>query len=936
MPGLFRTQGGFRDGGAVTAAPRKIVNPVGDRADAPRLRVASLVSSVRLHPIWSDRWDLPEDLPAERPLIAISAPAGYGKSTMLAHWQKQLTTENRRVISLVVDPDDRDGDHLMLDLLNAFSPGDIRRSQMLSTGVGDHGRRAMMMALLAEMASHERPAALFIDDVHWLNEAASKATLQILVEHQPRDLLLVLASRVSGAMQISNALLDCRARIYSGADLAFAQPEVIDLLLQHGIKPRPALVETIVRRTEGWPAAVRLIAMTMGNDEREQDRFFDALTERPQPLTDYLGDLLLTQLPENVSEFLLGVAILRRFSVPLAIATTHNADAARMLDDLERRALPLSATGDRQLPYSIHPLVREFLIARLKRDEAALLEQFAERARTWLAERDMIGEAIDLCLDIGDVPGAVTLIDRFALTSARHLGQHSTYLYWCNKLPREQLSRFPRVQIIRMWALGALRCWSEADQILAQLEEDEPEDGWGDGSGPGCIAETLDVDKCIQVVLRDKWIESVPLVQRLQRKWPDGDKLNTSMVSLMAGVGEIAQSRFDTALEHLRAGCRGSIQCNAPYVAAWGIMWTVSVLAKQGNYRQGLYEVDEGIAHVSFHLGAQTSGEIMLQAERSFLLYEFNRLDEAAAALERGLTAVIDQNSVDSLIMGYVALARLQNARGEHLDSAETLAEGEIIGWSHELPRLAIALGAERINILLHQGEYEQAAGLWDEMKRTVKERAPAGYERVMLDKASRIEARLALAKGNPGVAAERLRASLDRAVRTGQKRKQVELLLLQAIATHQLGREDMVTPILRRAVDIAMPQGFVRVFVDEGAAILPLLTRCLEPGGLADGRPAIREYLGGILQSMNTLDVAAPPPSANIFMSELTQTEFRIAGLLDSTLTNRQLANVLLITEGTLKWHLKNIYSKLGVSSRLSAIARLRNPNTAMDEEYE
>ena len=870
--------------------------------------------------LWADRRDLPAGFAAlARPVVTVGAPAGYGKSTLLGQWRRDVAQAGAEVVSLVVDADDRDGDRLTLDLLRAFAPADAKRAQMLLGGVGDHGRRAIIMALLAELAARDSRTVLFIDDLHWLGEAAADSILRLLIGYQPDTLALVLSGRASLTAYVSEALLEGRLHRYGPAQLAFDESEVARLLGQHGLDLRAPLVKGLLDHTQGWPAVLRLIAITLQDGEGQPDLSLQNLVERRQEVTEYLGKVLLSRLPERTARFLLSVALLRRFDASLAAATTGMDDAAALIEELDRRAVPLTASGDAALPHALHPLVREFLLGRLQREDPALMRTLADRASRWLTEHQRIDAAIDLCLDAGDTDGAVSLIDRFSRSAARHLGRHATFLYWCNKVPREQLIRYPRIQVIRVWSLNVIRRYSEADQILADLElsvEQAP------ASERDEVRALVDLEQCVQFTLRDQWIHLAPRARNWIARWPQADTLHRGMAYTMVGCGEIASSEFDSALENLQTGHRLFDKVGAHYVQAWVGMWSASVLTKQGRYRQALRHCDEIVANVALRLGGQTPAEVMMHGLRGQLLYELNRLDDASAALEHGLTTLIEQSSVDSLIMGTVALARLQNARHMHLDALETLAEGEALGWSQDLPRLAIALAAERIDLLLRQQEPAQAAELWRALKRTVERRGSAACDLALRDKAPRIDARLALLAGAPDVAAELVEPALAHATRTGQKRKQVELLILQALAAQGAGDSPQAHTHLRRALEVSMPEGYVRVFVDEGEPLAQLLAEVLASQPERDRRVAMREYIQLLLDAMEPGIPREADGHAAPTAHTLTRRERKILDKLQSSLSNRELADTLFITEGTLKWHLKNIYSKLGVASRIAAIA--------------
>ena len=262
--------------------------------------------------LWADRRDLPARFGAlERPVVTVSAPAGYGKSTPLGRWRGDVARDGAEVVSLVVDADDRDGDRLILDLLRAFAPADAMRSQMLLGGVGDHGRRAIVMALLAELAARRSRTVLFIDDLHWLAEPAAESILRLVIAHQPDSLALVLSGRASLSGYASEALLEGRLHRYGPAQLAFDETEVAQLLGQHGLAQREALVKDLADRTQGWPAVLRLVAITLQDTEGRPDQLLQNLLERRQEVTEYLGKVLLSRLSERTARFLLSVALLR-------------------------------------------------------------------------------------------------------------------------------------------------------------------------------------------------------------------------------------------------------------------------------------------------------------------------------------------------------------------------------------------------------------------------------------------------------------------------------------------------------------------------------------------------------------------------------------------------------------------------------------------------
>ncbi|WP_112187925.1 LuxR C-terminal-related transcriptional regulator [Methylibium petroleiphilum] len=875
-----------------------------------------------------ERWKLPAAFrTVSRPVFAVSAPAGYGKSTLLSEWREEVIALGYRVVWLLVDGDDQDGDKLAIDLLHAFSPADTERSQSLVNGVGDRGKRAVIMALVAEMASRQERTVLFVDDVHWLSDNTAATLLRPLIRHQPERMALVLSGRANLSSLSSEAALDRRLHVVDHIQLAFNQSDIAQILRQYSVKPRQALVQAIYERSEGWPAIVRLIAMTLHSDEESQNNLLQGLLERPQAISEYLSEVLLSQLPDRAAQLLLCLAMLRRFNGRLVAAATEMSDAEAVLAELQRRALPISRSNDAMLPYALHPIVRDFLLIRIRRQGINQIGPYVERALAWLTDNGRIDAAIDLSLDVGNVKNAAALIDHYARTMARYQGRHATFLYWANKLPLEALAQFPEIRVKQAWSLAVLRRAAEAKAVLAKLiiEFAEPTNR-PDAASHGFddqrlsrIRQAVELERCTVPTLCDRAQDAAPYARSWLSRWPDAEPIDLAIANIVVGCGAMADTDFEVSLAHLRTAQRYVDECKGYYVKAWVDMWLATVLSKQGRYRQALYECDEAVTAVATHLGGETAVEIMLHAIRAPLLYEMNRLEEAGAALEHGLTALIEQTSVDSIIMGHVALARLQNAQGSHLDALETLAEGEVIGRTHGLSRLVVALAAERIDLLLRHRELGQAQAQWLELQ-NFSECGPAdAFESAMSDKAPRIESRIALLKGNNSVACELTEPALQRAIRTGQKRKQVELLLIRALAA-QAGKEhERAGDALQRAIEVAMSEGYVRVFVDEGEQMRLLL---ISAAGLAARASSpTGEYLRQILAAFS-VQKSDPKTSAFIAGAEsLTGRELKILRRLQSDLSNRQLADTLYITEGTLKWHLKNIYGKLNVTNRLTAV---------------
>ena len=871
---------------------------------------------------------------AAKPVITISGPPGYGKSTLLAQWRKHCLAMGKRVVSIKATPGDRDGDKLILDMAAELQPGEAESTSSFLDRFGSAGQVAVLKALLAEADTGDHGTTLIIDDVHELLDQPSEALLRMLLRYQSDTLTLVFAGRVYPAGVVSVAMLEGRLTRFNTTDLALSKAEAAELLRQHGIEARDALVGTLTERTQGWPAAVRLVALSLQHDTHQQDSFVGALAENPRPLTEYLNESVLSRLPPHLRSFLIRLALLRSFSSNLASAATAESSAGLWLEELESRGIPITQSDDIDPKYTLHPLVRDFLLSRLRTIGGSQLAETRDRACDWYTAHGEIDGAIEVSLEGGDLDRAAALILEHSEYTIRQYGRHKTFMYWTNKFPPNALEKLPEIQTQQAWALDFLRRHEEAENLLTAVEHQHHLDSREDGNTK--LQCTIEMQRCVQAGLRDHAKESVARSERWLARWPDAPRYEQAAVHAVLSFAYKALSDYEEGLRHARQGLALGREVNGFYILSWNGMLAISNLVKKGWYRQATHECRQYIEELAPHLGNRSPCVMMLHAMQAGLLYEFNKLAEAGDELGQGMTALMEQSSADPMIMGFVTLARLQILQGNPLEAFDTLAEGEALGHSRDLPRLAISLGAERVVMQLRHGELDQARALWDEVQRSTASGSRMGsFESAVRDKSSRIHARMALLHGDYEAVCEILGPIVRHTRHTGQKRKLIETLILQALSLHASGEQRKALKVFTEALQIGAPEGYIRLFADEGPQVADLIALYLQESHEDERAPTVayaRQLLDAIAPAQPSIgpDESAPARQGNVtdqspLIEPLTSREIQILLKLQSGLPNRKLADSLLITEGTLKWHLRNIYGKLAVTSRLAAVTKAR-----------
>ncbi len=866
----------------------------------------------------------------ERSVISVCAAAGYGKSTLLSQWRQTLLDDGRRVIPLEATIDDREGDQLLLELAAALNHGTGQGPEAMLDGFGARGRSTLLRALIAEIEASRVEIVVLIDDVHVLAGAPAENLLRQLIRNQPKNLLIILSGRNALPAVTTPILIEGRLSRFSDQDLALSTDEIVDMLRQHNVNPRRELVQALQSRTQGWPAAVRLVALTLESDPGSQDRFVTGLATAPQVLAEYLNDVLFNQLSFQLQAFLLRMSLLRSFDLPLARALSGDKEAGILLDEIQDKALPIRVSDEPEPSYMLHPLLRDFFLARLKRSQIDELSMLQNRALEYLLARGQIERSIEVCLDGGDIPRASALISEHGDAMVVTRGRHSRYLYWVNMLPPEALHQYPDIRLKQAWSLNFLRRFDEAESIRLELES-EYLSGDVQSEEMRALERGIDVQRCAAAGLGDRPQASINRAKNWLKRWPDGAPYERAAAYVVQAFAERALGQFSEALAHGQEAQTLARENGDHYILTWASMVVISILIKHGQCRQALAVCDHEIEELAPQLGPEAPAVMMIHAMRAGLLYEFNRLDDARDALERGLTALIEQSAADPIILGYVTLSRLQVVQGDVAAGIATLYEGETQGKARQLPRLSLSLSAERIVCMLRSGELKQARQQWIALQDEFTDPQYAAFGAALQDKSGRIEARIALMEGHYQATLEGLQAPLERAQASSQKRKEVEILLLMAVAHHQLGEQERSAERLRAALAISLHGGYQRTLIDEADLLREPLSQFLAGADARGLKAPTRAYLDQICKAArveaesNNSGSTSTSTSDDPLVSQntLTARELEIVTRLRTGPTNRQLSDAMFISPGTLKWHLNNIYSKLGVNNRLAAISR-------------
>jgi LuxR family maltose regulon positive regulatory protein len=875
-------------------------------------------------------------------LILIAAPAGFGKTTLLAEWLNQPATASRPVAWLALDAVDSDP----IQFLRYF----ITASQRLAPSIGatilpllqtpqPPPLEPLLPVLVNDLAQAPDGSLLVLDDYHVIDAPAVHQIVTFLLDHLPPQLHLVMASRVDPPLPLARLRVRGQLTEVRAADLRFTTAEAATFLQEvMGLQLATTDVAAIEARTEGWIAGLQLAAISLQDlPAAEVSAFIDSFTGSHRFVVDYLVDEVLASQPAHIQSFLLHSSILDRLSGPLcdAVVGEETSSSQRQLEQLERANLFLVPLDEGRRWYRYHHLFAQVLHERLLAStDPAQVATLHGRAAAWFEQQGLIIEAVKHHLAAQDWAGAARLIEpqgRLLIVQ----GQVHVVAQWLNALPKAFVQVRPYLldlQAVVYFCANDLEAAertiqaAEAAFVLnGHAEEARTMLGYTSLLRANIARARGDLAPCTQ--LSQQALANLPPNEVVRRVTA---QLGISQVFLVTGdVGPINQRLVTDAVAFARSSGNLLTLYNSTINLA-------ELQRRQGRLHQAAATYRAANEVAPHLLGLQTlPNGASYYCGLGAMLYEWNDLEAAEAALLQGQEMIRRgrQTHGDFVTFGYIALARLQQCRGEPAVALATLNELQALASErHFAAHLHACALAAKAHLALQQGDTRAAERWADANKLPWPGELDYLYERVYL-----ALARVRIAQGRTNVAGsflnealgllDRLLADAETAMRQDSV---IQIRILRALARQAQG-DRATAEDLTRALQLAAPAGYVRVFVDEGAPMAALLRQGVERNRWP---PDIRSYAEQILAALQIEGVddspePAPATAATrtpLPMGEwLTEREVEVLRLLAAGGSNQTIARVLVVEVGTVKRHVSNILGKLQVQSRLEAVARAR-----------
>lgn len=861
------------------------------------------------------------------PLILLSASAGFGKTTLLSSWASQSP---HHVCWLALEDQDNDLTRFWLSFLAALRtrlPMVGAEAEELLQSSQPPALRAVLTTLINALVTLGEEIIFILDDYHVIEEEAIHVSLLFLLEHAPSCFHLVLSSRVDPPL----ALARWRAHGYlleiRDVDLRLSLEETSSFLQQTmGLTLETPDVARLAQRTEGWVAGVQLAALAMRRYE-DRSAFVQVFSGSQRFILDYIQDEILQRQPLAIQRFLLQTAILSQLSAPLCQALTGEQASQEMLETLERANLFLVPLDEERQWYRFHSLFREALLARLRATWPEEVPRLHRRAAAWYEAQGLLNKAISHALEAADAVYAADLIERF-IDPQSFRNEYHTLRRWLARLPDEVLRARPALSFL--YAHAVILTSPRGPHLLEYVEvpltvAEQAFRTEGDQERLGAALTMRAVLTGFQGMYRESYAlaqQALPLLPEEERQWR-GHAL------CLLGINALLSGELATARQLL-------LQSLASYKTSGSLPGLILATTMLGEVCFGRGELGQAASYYQQALGIAseeqdlTRHQLTLETGDRDLSYErLARYCLAAVAYERNQLEEAEQQMAEALSAGQVlwlhivtpgllVQVRLLHACGRAEEARQLLNDLALHVHRPEMQsELSLCLGW----LAFKSGDTVMAQR-WAASITQPTEYFPL----IRREDEALLLARLHIAQAQASDALGMLEPLKQEARAQERRHSELRILVLEALAHEALGAHQHARAVLLEAVTLAQPAGYRRPFLEEGAALLPVLKALLpalrEPSLAAYVQPLLRD-LEPEQPNLETIASSATPGAA--LPDPLTPQERRVLHLLAEGATNQDIADQLVISRATAKKHVANILSKLGAENRTQAIAHAR-----------
>lgn len=834
-------------------------------------------------------------------LTLISAPAGFGKTTLAAEWLRET---HRAVTWLSLDEADNDPARFLSYFLAALQVIDGqagKEARSLLQAPQPPSQDSLMTTLLNELTTISIPFVLAMDDFHVIETHSTHKLINFIVEHQPGQMHMVLLTREDPHLPLSRLRARGQITEIRQEDLRFTALESAEFLEKvMGLKISARDVDALERRTEGWITGLQLAAIAMQSPlsmqgQEDVQRFVQEFTGSNRYVLDYLAQEVLERQPREIQDFLLQTSILDRLCASLCDAITQRPGSQELLENLEQANLFIMPLDQSRIWYRYHRLFRDLLFNRLRAQDESALNALHTRASSWYEEHDLLPDAIQHTLAAEDWERALKLIHRASEALSKR-GEIFTLLNWYREIPDQLILENAETCLAYSWILLLAGQFERAGVYLSHAEGHVRDD-------PSFLGQIVNA-KAYLARSQGDYHRMVELSQQALALLPKEDLDSRCIVAINLGIAYWHSGKMDAADRALSEVFVAGQATGNLYAVSMAMVFQGMIMAVRGKLRaandrfQTIIQQDEtppflrGLAYLYL----------------SVLHYEWNELEQSGKYLLEAIKIGERIRNDELLVVSWMMMARIHMAGGNLAAAGEVLDKAQQKAASGEASAPAVPrLAAARVQHAIACGDLEAASG-W-------AERLADGYDWHSFYRFTNTTlAQYLLAQNKTREATSHLEGCFEQASQEGWVYGMIAIRALQTLAAAE---PEAAFAYLKDALQWAQPEGYLRTFVDLGKGLEPSLQAAIR-------RQVMPDYAQKILSAMKS--GAQKPILGQLSLVEpLNPRELEVLRLMAAGFTNPQIAGELFISTGTAKTHVHNICGKLGSRNRTEAAARAR-----------
>jgi LuxR family maltose regulon positive regulatory protein len=877
-------------------------------------------------------------------LMLISAPAGFGKSTLLSEW---VSGRSHPVVWLSLDEGDNDAARFLAYFIAALQ----KIEENLGKGVLSalQSPRPLPMEKLLTTLINQINAIpdrfiLILDDYHLITAQPIHDALVFLLDHLPDNMHLVVATRADPPLPIARLRGRGQLSELRQADLRFTPVEAAEFLNQvMGLDLSIDAIAALNSRTEGWIVGLQLAALSMRGRE-DLVSFIAAFTGSQHYILDYLAEEVLQRQSQSIQAFLLQTSILDRMSGSLCDAVLgirgsgdqgirdqelgdHSSpdslipDSQALLDYLEHSNLFIVPLDDRREWYRYHQLFVDFLRASLHQMWPDRVPTLHRRASHWYAQHGQMDEAINHALSAGDFEGATQMVEQ-AAESTMMRGEFATFLGWIETLPDDMVRARPSLCILE--AVALLVSGHPLKLVEANLQGALATDTTGAAAG------AMAAFRALVAIFEADERQSAERVRLALELLPEESLFLRTLVAGFLSLNYFLCPDVVTARQALEEAARIGEQAGNLMMTVLAQCHLAELSIMQGRLHEARASYEQALDLATDEQGKRQSIAGMPLMGLGYLFWEWNDLESASHHVVEGIELTRMWAEMATM-QGYIPLAYVRQAQGDIRGARQAIQRARQLAQEFDASKLDdIMIAAYQARLWIMQGNVKAAID-WAETQSRDKDNSLGQWEKeagsafLPLHRAFEYIAlaRVRIAQGRPDVALKMLEPLLQATEPGGWLLSVIEILILKAMALQKQGDTLQALAALERALSLAEPGGFMRMFIDGGQPMAQLLHE-------AAGRGISPEYTSRLLaafpDSESRPTASAKPQKPESQMVEpLSERELEVLRLLTTHLSSTEIAEELIISVNTVRSHIKHIYSKLNAHGRTDAIQRAK-----------